>query len=266
MAIIAKWSGDGLANGTSLGTTVGASTDTKFDTVVVTSPATVKVNDSPSLYTPRLEVLGANGVPTGNNPVHWYWQAALGSGPFPQHAVRFYLELADKPTGNALIFSVRDTSNVNLWWLDITALGILRLRNPFGTAVGLSKAALPVNQDLRIEGTYNAGNVMVQVFRGDSIVAIETLTGSNMNVSAVDGVTLLLPQQVRWGTPNNTAFLPHMFIDEMAFANTSDQIGPSWPSTPPFTLWNGSREIPADIYGLWDGATLKQIGGADIAP
>lgn len=265
MAIIAKWSGDGVAGATTLTTTAGyASTDTHFDTVVITSPATLKTDTGFSLYTPRLELVGANGVATGNNPIHWWWQAALGTGPFPQHAVRFYIELADHPTGNAQIFSIRDTINVLSWWLDITAPGILRLRNNLGTALGLSKQPLPMNQMLRIEGTYNNGTVSVYVYRGDSIVPLELLTGTGFDKDASSNP--VNPGQVRFGVPNNANLLPHMYFDEMAFANTSDLIGPVWPSTPPFTLWDGHREIPADLYGLWDGTAIQYIDSADLAP
>lgn len=260
MTILAKWSGDGATASTALTTTTGYGTsDTHFDTVLITSPATVKVSGSSdfSLYTPRLELF-PNGVATGNNPVHWFWQAALGTGPFPQHAVRFYIELADHPTGNAQIFSVRASDSAFIWWLDITAPGVLRLRNVGGTALALSAQPLPMNQTLRVEGTYNDGNIVVRVYRGDSIVALETLVGS-----VGSGLS---PAQVRWGAPNNANVIPHMYFDEMAFANTSDLIGPPWISTPPFTLWDGSREIPADLYGLWDGTALQYVNDAEIAP
>jgi hypothetical protein len=265
MAIIAKWSGDGVANGTALTTTTGyASTDTHFDTVVITSPATLKVNDSPSLYTPRLELLGANGVAGGSNPVHWYWQAALGTGPFPQNAVRFYIELADYPTGKAQIFSLRDSVSAILYWLDVTETGIFRLRNNNGTALAVSALPLQMNQNLRIEATYNLGNVVVRVYRGDSIVPLEVMSGSGLDKD-LNG-NPLNAAQVRWGMPKDVAPLPHMFFDEMAFANTSDLIGPPWPSTPPFTVWDGSKEVPADLYGLWTGTNVQYIDSANVAP
>lgn len=253
MGIIAKWSGDGVANGTALGTTVGATADTKFDVVALTG-ATCTVVDDFSLYGPRLELKTGASATIAN----WYWQAALGTGPFPQHAVRCYIEFADRPSGNAQLFSMRDGANAVLWWLDITAAGILRLRNNVGTAVGLSKAPLPVNQTLRIEVTHNLGNVVATVYRGDTTVPIETLAG---NVGAT-----ISPLRCYFGAPNTANVLPHMYWDEMAFANTSDLIGPIWPSNPPFTVWDGRKEVGADIYGVWDGTTLQQIEAAELAP
>lgn len=263
MGIIAKWSGDGVAGGTALGTTVGATTDTKFDTVVITSPTVCKVIADFSLYGPRLELL-PNGLSGTTSPVHWWWQAALGAGPFPQHAVRFYIELADHPSGNAQIFSIRDSINIFMWWLDITATGVLRLRNNGGTALAISKASLPMNQTLRIEGTCNVGSVTVRVYRGDTIVPIETLVGTGVDKDSLGNT--IVPAQCRFGTPNNANVLPHMYFDEMAFANTSDLIGPNWPSNPPFTVWDGVREVGADIYGLWDGTAVQQIQAAELAP
>jgi hypothetical protein len=253
MGVIAKWTGTGVAGGTALGTTVGATTDTKFDAVALTG-ATCTVLDDFSLYGPRLELKTGASATIAN----WYWQAALGTGPFPQHAVRCYIEFADRPSGNAQLFSVRDGLNAQLWWLDMTAAGILRLRNNGGTAVALSKAPIPMNEQLRFEVTCNLGNVVATVSRGDTIVPLETLIG---NVG-----TTISPLRCFFGTLNSANLLPHLYIDEMAFSNTSDFIGPNWPSRPPFTVWDGRKEIGADIYGLWDGTTLKAIEAAELAP
>jgi hypothetical protein len=253
MAVIARWTGTGVTGGTALGTTVGATTDTKFDVVALTG-ATCVVLDDFSLYGPRLELKSGPSATIAN----WYWQAALGTGPFPQHAVRFYIELADRPSGNAQIFSVRDTANAQQWYIDITPAGILRLRNNLGTALALSKAPLIMNEVLRIEGICNLGNVTVTVSRGDTVVPLETLSG---NVG-----TTIVPARCYFGMPNTANVMPHMYFDEMAFANTSDFIGPNWPSRPPFTVWDGRKEIGADIYGLWDGTTLQRIEAAELAP
>jgi hypothetical protein len=248
-----KWSGTGLTTGTALATTVGNSPDTKFDSVTLTGSTCTVLADF-SLYGPRLELKTGASATVAN----WYWQAALGTGPFPQHAVRCYVEFADRPSGNAQLFSFRDTLNAQLWWLDITAAGILRLRNNGGTALGLSKAPLPLNQVLRIEVTHNLGNVVATVYRGDTTVPIETLSG---NVG-----TTIVGARCYFGTPNSANLLPHMYWDEFAFSTTSDPIGPNWPSRPPFTVWDGRKEVGADIYGLWDGTALQQIEAAELAP
>jgi hypothetical protein len=207
-----------------------------------------------SLYGPRLELKTGASATAAN----WYWQASLGTGPFPQHAIRFYVEFADHPSGNAQLFSMKDTGGVLSWYLDITAAGILRLRNAGGTALALSKAPMPMNEQLRFEGIYNAGNVTVTVSRGDTTVPLETLTGTV--------VTTTLPGRATFGAPNNASWLPHMYWDEMAFNNTSDFIGPNWPSRPPFTVWDGRRAVGADIYGLWDGTSLQSVEAAELAP
>lgn len=250
MSVIAKWSGAGLTDGTVVTNTTAGTGDTHFDTVLASAPGAFTVRNG-GAYSPRIELTS----PTAPS-AHLIWLAALSSGTYPQHAIRFYIELAALPTGNAQIFSMRDNLNNLMWWLDITALGILRLRNEGGTALALSQQPLSLNKPIRIEGTCNVGDVSVFVYKGDSQIPIETLSGSGVNTRSA--------QQVRFGTPNNANLLPHMYFDEMAFANTLDLIGPVVPAPAlPLSVWDGSKETSLAVYGVWDGTALQDYSAID---
>lgn len=249
MSVIAKWSGAGVADGTTLANTVGGTGDTKFDTVTVSGGSLTVKNGGP--YSPRIEQVPAGAA--SNN--YFLWQTVLG-GSFPQHALRVYLELASLPAGNnGVLVSVRDASNVFVWWLDVSVAGILRLRNNGGTAVASTSQPLPLNTVLRIEVLYTAltDTSTVYIYRGDSQIPIETLSG--VMTSTVTGV------QVRFGTPNNAQLLPHVYYDEMAFANTADLIGPVVPGpSSPWSIWDGTTEKTLVEYGLWNGTSLNYYG------
>jgi hypothetical protein len=255
MTVLAKWNGDGLASGAVMSTTLGSSTDTKFDTIDIISPAVVKVSTTGE-YSPRLEWL-ANG--STNHMVYSWSNTLLGGATFNTHSIRFYVEFAGYPSANGgNIFSIRDTPGAVLWWLDINTLGVMRLRNVGGTAVAATQQSLALNTEYRIEGIYDNGNVTVKIFLGDHIVPLETLFGSGLNTTT--------PQKVQFGGPNASQY-PHMYIDSVAFGNTAEFLGPmTWPESIPFRVWDGQRENIAELYGVWTGSALKQFVGAEIAP
>jgi hypothetical protein len=246
VSVIAKWTGATVADGTALGTTVGATGDTKFDTVTVTGGSLTVKNGGP--YSPRIEQVPAGAA--SNN--FFLWQTALG-GTFPQHALRVYIEVASLPTGNSAgLVSARDASNVFVWWLDMSVAGNLRLRNNAGLAVASSSQPLPMNTVLRVEVTYTAttDTATAYVYRGDSQIPFETLSGTGFNNTTA--------AQIRFGTPNNAQLLPHIYYDEMAFANTADLIGPVVPGpTSMLSVWDGTKETALVEYGVWDGAALQ---------
>lgn len=246
MAVVSSWRGSGIAAGTSLTTSLAGVGDASFDNVTVTAPGTIKVHNS-GIYSPRLELLN----PTAP-AMQFYWQANLGPGSLAQHSIRFYMELTALPTGNAQLFSFRDSINTLVWWLDITALGILRLRDPGGTALAVSTSALPLNTELRIEASANGSSVTVYVYVGESLAAIQTLSGSVVTTSS---------RQARWGSPSGANLLPRMYLDNMAVNNTATLLGPITPPAPSaFKLWNGTAEAALNVAGVWDGTTIQSLG------
>lgn len=208
MTVVASWSGEGLTDGTSVGTGTTGSGDTAFDTVTA-STFTV---DTTGLHSPRIQV-----DQQASTEAQLVWDDGT-LGTLGAHAVRMYVELSAWPGGNARILHAYDASNALQWWMDVTSSGILRLRDPGGSAVDTSTSGLPTDDEFRIEVTGDGtGAVTVNLYDGDSTTAFDTLSGTGL------GTTV---QQIRVGTPSTSPTWPRWWVDEIAVADDDTEIGP----------------------------------------
>lgn len=252
MTIVASWNGDGLSDGTTFNTSTAGTGDNNFD--VVSGSFTIR---NGGLYSPRIEMNQQSG-----QAAEFRWtEASLGVGPYPQHALRFYLELTGHPPGNGQLCSAKAMDNSNFWWMDITSAGILRLRDTGGSAKALSSAALPIDQELRIEVVADGTDVSVFVYVGESTVPIQTLNGTGFS-----GV--VATHRLQFGNTNTTPTYPKTSWDSIAFADEAVLIGAINPEEPPTTslyLWDGSEELPLSVDGVWDGSVAIPMGSIEVA-
>lgn len=215
MSIVASWSGEGLVDGTPVDTSTAGTGDAPFTTV---TPGAATVEAS-GLHGPRIRIEQAAAT-----EAQLVWGTAV-LGALSAHAVRIYVELSAHPPGNGRILAAHDASNVLQWWLDVTSAGILRLRDPGGSAKDTSAAALPVGVELRVEVVADgAGAVTVAVYEGDSTAPWDVLAGTGF------GTTV---QQLRILNPNTSPTWPAVMVDEVAVADTAAEIGPVPPPPGP---------------------------------
>jgi len=208
MSIVASWSGEGLVDGTPVDTSTAGTGDTPFGTV---TPGAATVEAS-GLHGPRIRIEQAAAT-----EAQLVWGTAV-LGALSAHAVRVYVELSAYPPGNGRLLAAHDASNVLQWWLDVTSAGILRLRDPGGSAKDTSAAALPTGVELRVEVVADgAGAVTVAVYEGDGTTPWDTLAGTGF------GTTV---EQLRILNPNTSPTWPAVRVARVAVADTADEIGP----------------------------------------
>ena len=212
MAIIASWSGAGLTDGTTVTSSTEGTGDTAFTTV--TSGA-VTVDDS-GLHTPRLQVDQAAAT-----AAELIWDSTVVGTSLTAWAARCYVELSAWPPSNGgRLLSAYTSGNTLLWFIDVTAAGLLRLRNAGGSAVATSAAALPVDTELRIEAVHDGGSVTVNVYTGDG-----DTTAATVSATGLGGTSAL--ETIRFGMPATSPTWPTFWLDEMAVADSAVELGPA---------------------------------------
>lgn len=244
MAVVASWSGAGLADGTAVTTSTAGTGDTAFAAFVTAGAFQV---DTSGLHTPRIQ---ADQAAATDAQLMWN-TAVLGTlGP---HAVRMYFELSALPGGNGRLLAAHDASNVLCWWLDVTSAGILRLRDPGGSAKDTSAAALPTGTEMRLEVVADgAGAVTATVYTGNGTTPWDTLTGTGF------GTTF---QQLRILNPSTSPTWPRLWVDEIAVANVAAEIGPV---VSPIPSGTGSITATATLAGT-GAKTASSTGTAAAA-
>ncbi|TYK47149.1 hypothetical protein [Actinomadura decatromicini] len=212
MAILASWSGAGLADGTAVTTSTAGTGDTPFGTVTA-SAFTVKA--SGGLHAPRIQMDQAAAT-----AAELIWGSAVVGTSLTAWAARCYVELSALPPANGgRLVSAYTASNALLWFVDVTTAGLLRLRNAGGTAVSTSAAALPTSTELRIEGVHNNGAVVVNVYTGNGGTVLTSVSSTGLGVGS--GL-----EAVRFGMPAVSPTWGRLWLDEFAVANTAAEIGP----------------------------------------
>src|SRR5690606_20125395 len=237
MAIVASWSGVGLTDGTPVTTSTAGAGDRAFDSV---TPGAFTVDDS-GLHAPRIRVdqqLGTEAQLT--------W---AGIGDLTEYALRLYKKLSAYSTGRARLVSITSTSGLS-YWIDVTETGILRLkRGADGVTIDQSTTPVPLDTELRMEVVAGSGSVTVRLYEGDdTCAALITITGALASLAC---------DQVRWGNADTAAIWPTLWLDEMAVADTSDEIGPvpapPVPTPPPRFPLQDRYELLLD--GTWTDIT-----------
>lgn len=240
MSTVASWSGTGLTDGTAIGTSTAGTGDTPFGAAATAGAFTV---DATGLHSPRIQA-----DQQAATDAQLMWDTAV-LGTLGAHAVRMYFELSAWPGGNARLLAAHDASNVLMWWLDVTAAGILRLRDPGGSAKDTSASGLPTGTELRLEVVADgAGAVTATVYTGDGTTPWDTLSGTGF------GTTF---QQLRIGNPSTSPTWPRLWLDEIAVADTAAEIGPVEPPPPPPDIpTTTAPEIPVFLPGVPVGADV----------
>ena len=163
MAIIRKWSGDGLSAGTVTTSTAGTG-DNAFDQV--TGTVTVEASGARS---PRLQF----PLSSTQNRVGWYITSTQVL------STRQYLEYASlPPQGIALQFGLTATHTVQSYRLELTTGGNLRLRDASNTLIGDSVGTLSASTVYRLEVTINVGALVAKAYIGETNTVQATISGT----------------------------------------------------------------------------------------
>jgi hypothetical protein len=209
VAITARWYGDGLTNGTTVGTSTAGTGDTAFNQVT-SGPFTVSTTGPRS---PRIKVdQQASTVAQAT-----WTSTAIGS--HTQHAVRAYCEFTAWPSASAPLLAGYGSSNTALQWrITITAAGAVRILNASAATVAdSSPTTLPLNQPLRFEVVVNSGAATVHVYAVGSTTPLVSLSGT-VGSTAVDAV--------RVGNSQTSPTWPTWYVDDIAAADAATEIGP----------------------------------------
>lgn len=220
MAVLASWSGLGLADGAAVGTSTAGPGDTAFTTV--TSGA-FTVDDS-GLHAPRLQV-----DQQAATEAQLIWDSTVVGTSLTAWAARVYVELSGYPPSNGgRILSAYTAANTLMWFVDLTTTGVFRLRDSGGSAVD-TDGPLPLDTELRVEAVHDDGDVTVTVYTGDGDTPVASVSSTGLGTGS--GL-----EAVRFGMPATSPTWPTFWLDELAVADTSDEIGPVPPPpipTPP---------------------------------
>lgn len=256
MAIVASWAGAGLSNGTAVTTsTVGTG-----DTLFTTATAGAGTVDTSGLHPPSIQVNQAAGA-----AAQYAWTGL--SLPAAGHAVRGYLELSAWPSAGAPILQAY-AAGALVWRLDVTAAGLLRIRDAANTVVATASTALDVDVELRVEVSVASGAATAHVYDGDASTPLLTISGA-VGTATVD--------EVRWGNPQSAPTWPTFWLAQLAAANTGAEIGPvpgapisgTLAATLPALQGAGVVDVPPPPNTATLAASLPALQGAaavDVPP
>lgn len=242
MAVIRKFSGDGLAPG-ALTTSSAGTGDNAFN-IVGTGFAVVNTGTRP----PRIEFTKPAAA---SSLLHWTTLGDLAS-----HAYRVYFTLSGYPSGTLpFILTSSSAADARSVDLTLTASGALQVRDSANTVRG-TFAALTIGQLYRVELIQTATNTTVRLFNGHSIVPVAEVT------YAMTGVPL---NRFRIGGNSSSVTLAPCTFDDIAVANTADWIGPSEAPAPvgPAYRWNGSAYVTLDAY-RWNGSAYVLVDSGTV--
>lgn len=242
MAVVRKWDGVGVSNGT-LGSSVGTG-DNAFDG---------------SLEDPT--IAGECIVKASNTQHRWSW-TGLNLGAV---AIRFYVTLRSGPSGTSTLMEARDGSN-RIFGLSINTSLQVALRNSSNSAVATS-TALTLGRLYCIDLWKSSGNTTVQARIQDVVTGVDiTLSGSPGSAS---NVTVVEFGQMS-GTNSGTQRYSHMRVDD-----TAARIGLYTPIAGDFdTAWtrygstssSSSHSVPLPDTQWGDLLIMVARSGSSTAP
>lgn len=245
MSIIAKWSGTGLAAGTTLNTSTAGSGDTPFSALSGAAPVTASGGPGPSGV--RL-----NWNPSGAASFVDWGSGVVGS--LTAMAVRCYYNFSAWPSTSFTILRALAGASQQ-WAVDLGGTGSpgqVRLRNAANNAntANTSTGAISTGTDLRFEVTWDSsGAASVYVYAGNSTTALATLSGNTGGVTAVNAM--------RFG-PISGPTVAQYYSSDYALSDAAALIGPA--QSPPASsiyVWNGTALTSATLRGVWDGTALQ---------
>lgn len=245
MAVIASWSGTGLADGTGVTTSTAGTGDTAF-TTATSGAAQV---DTSGLHSPRIQVDQAAAT-----AAELIWDSTVVGTSRTAWAARVYVELSAWPPSNGgRLLSAYTASNALMWFVDLTTAGLLRLRNAGGSAVSTSALAIPTATEMRIEAVHNNGSVTVNVYTGDGTTVFTSVSATGLGTGS--GL-----EAVRFGMPSTSPTWPTFYLDEMAVADTAAEIGPVAPPEPPPDIpATVAPEVPVFLPGVPVGSLPEEF-------
>lgn len=247
MTVIAQWSGQGVAAGTTLTTSTAGTGDTAFTAISGAAPVTATGGIGPS-------GIRLNWNPTGVASYVDWGSGVVGS--LSAMAVRLYMQFSAWPSSSFTILRALNASAAQQWGVDLGGTGSpgqVRLRNAANNANTAASAtnAITTGTTYRFEVTWDtSGAATCNVYSGNGATALATLSG---NTGGTSPVTLM-----RWG-PISGVQVAQYYSSNYALANTASLIGPIVASSGPTLVgvWDGTSIRTAALRGVWDGTTLR---------
>lgn len=242
MAVIKKWSGDGLSPGTVTTSTAGTG-DSPFNGFNGDPGGTYPTVVASGPRSPQLEFPTANSKSAAP-----YWDLPT----LTKSAGRFYFTtpsawnsvshaIAQMATGGTLCARINISGT--------GAPGQLRITNAAATQVAATASnTIALSTRYRVEWTLDqvAGVFTVNMYLGDSTTVFTTLSATSSYGASCNRVV--------FGN-YSAAAVPLMQFDDFAIADTATLIGPAVvtpPATATIKLWNGTAEV-AVTAKLWNG-------------
>lgn len=252
-----SWAGAGVANG-ALTTATAGTGDRPFDSVTA------------GAFTVSSEQVQMDQAAGSGAYVAWT-SATTGAG-YTRYGVRATVTFSAYPSGNARWLLGVGASSSTLWWLDMTATGIVRLKDPGGVTLAQSASPVPLNTAIRVDVLALDGALTATLYSGAATLA--TLSGT------LPGTLL----EVRFGNPQASPTWPRMWWDDMALTDPDTHpftglyvrttVGPRWvdsatyPDEFPFDVVCGGEQMTvtaiapsvADAFGR---TVAAGVGNAD---
>lgn len=224
MAVIRKWSGDGLSPGT-LTTSSAGTGDNAFDYVNGTATIVASGPRSPRIELAEASVIGRVGwafTSTGTLAVRWYEEWAGANA-----------------TSAGIIQGLTTGQTAQSFRVERIAAGNLRLRNAANTQVGSdSSGAVPnltlVRNELVIT---SAGLATFTVYTGDTATVLATVSGTVGTAH----------DAIRIGDTANVTNRPARRIDDIVVTDTATTVGPVAGGGSP-TVSAGSDQVDVEPY------------------
>lgn len=250
MAVVAKWSGDGLAPGTVLVDDMGGTGDTGF---YVSSPGSVLVDDS-GPRAPRLKLAQIEG-----QTCYLSWGPSRLGRAFTEGSVRIYCEFTGW-SANAFSLIIADVGWIDGWRVDVSGSaggnpGRVRLRDKANGNLLLKESTqpLPLNTLLRVEAVVSAaGDFSTHVYEGESTTPLFQVSATGLSAPDFDSL--------RFGNTSGGVLLPTWYLEDVILTDVPEQVGPAEPvADGDWSLWDGTTEHSLTMTGVWDGTSILPL-------
>lgn len=249
MAVIRKWSGDGVTPQplTTTATTAG-STDNPFDFIGGDPAQVVASGPRP----PSIQCSNVNG-----NGCFPQWRLAA---PITACAGRLYVTMPDTwPSASQTIIATNLAGDLvhSIRIGGSGQPGQLRVMDNSNAQVAATPSGVfALSTRYRIEWTidFTTGASTMRAFDGDTTTQLATLPYTGDFGTSFD--------RMSFGMTNASPVTNPMLFDDIALADTADEIGPyvaAGPVALAFTMWDGTSEVPM-VVTIWDGTQETPAG------
>lgn len=234
MAVIAKFSCDGLTPGTTINTSVAGTGDTSWGSINGTAPTAA----SGGLRSPRMAFNQASGATS-----YVSWGSGKLGGTRNVWGLRMYVELSAVADSGWTLFSAYMDSTMAMKLAIAGAGGVagqLRIRDENNVEYGASPIGLQPNVVYRLEILFGNGAVSVTAYVGDGR-AVYTKANTNGTVGALPVKSV---NKMSFGPLDVTPTVPTFYLDDILLIDTATESGPvGVSSSPSLSIWTGSQEI-----------------------